>query len=77
MARCEATTRKGTRCRNPAMEGSRYCNVHAEQAEREDASTAPGDADPLAELSDAARAVIGAAVLGAIVLVALKLGRRF
>ncbi|RMG63497.1 MAG: wax ester/triacylglycerol synthase family O-acyltransferase [Calditrichaeota bacterium] len=26
--RCQATTRKGTRCKNPAREGSQYCAVH-------------------------------------------------
>jgi len=27
--RCQATTKRGTRCQNPAGEGERYCRVHA------------------------------------------------
>ena len=26
--RCEAITKKGTRCKNTALKNSRYCNVH-------------------------------------------------
>ena len=26
--RCEATTKKGTRCKNKALERSKYCQVH-------------------------------------------------
>lgn len=30
-AQCKATTRKGTRCRRPAIEGSDYCRMHQKQ----------------------------------------------
>lgn len=26
--RCEATTKKGTRCKNNALKGSKYCQIH-------------------------------------------------
>ena len=33
VARCQATTRAGNRCRNRARDGSRYCHVHEESGE--------------------------------------------
>ncbi|NNL30794.1 MAG: hypothetical protein HKO77_07210 [Gemmatimonadetes bacterium] len=32
MARCEGTTKAGSRCKRTAPEGERYCSMHAEQA---------------------------------------------
>lgn len=31
---CQANTREGRRCRNPAIAGSPYCSLHAEAARR-------------------------------------------
>jgi hypothetical protein len=84
VSRCEATTRKGSRCRNQASEDSRFCRVHAEQAERsggEDRGPAATSRDEefelFAECGEAARTVLGLAAVGVVVLIGMKLGRRF
>jgi len=48
MARCEATTKAGERCKRDAVEGSSYCATHREMEPGSAGSAAPrGGADLL------------------------------
>lgn len=76
MARCRATTRKGTRCKNPAMEGSEYCGVHADlrqegEPKAEGASGSGGRRPWGQDLEELAKLALGAALVGAVVLLAI------
>lgn len=81
MARCRATTKKGTRCKNPAMEGSDYCGVHAEMHQEEmhqeeersaeGASGADGRRSWPRDVEELAKVALGAALVGAIVILAI------
>lgn len=42
MARCEGTTKAGTRCKRTAPEGERYCSIHADQARTRESSEQDG-----------------------------------
>lgn len=76
MSRCRATTKKGTRCKNPAMEGSEYCGVHARmhregEGEDREASRAGGRRLWSGDLEDLTKAALGFALVGAVVLLAI------
>lgn len=83
MSRCKAMTRKGTQCLNMAMEGSEYCNVHADREEEAGAGGDTGEPgggdehDVFYEMGEATRKLLGAAVIGGAILLAFKLGRRW
>ena len=70
MARCSATTKKGTQCRINALGGSDYCAVHI----RQDPS-APSGREAIEELegrlSETAKTVLGLAIAAGIVLTVL------
>lgn len=44
MARCEGTTRSGTRCRLDARPGSRFCHLHESQEEPDRVEKENGEA---------------------------------
>lgn len=67
MARCEAETLKGDRCRNQAVDGGRFCAVHAGAGEGE-------RPDPFAfldDMSESTKTLLGVLICGAIVLYAI------
>ncbi len=72
MEKCTATTRKGSRCGNNAIEGSEYCRVHAESAEE----TSGCCDDVREEFGDGLSTAFKVLVAGAAVLIMLRLGRR-
>ncbi len=67
MARCNATTIKGTQCRLNALEGSEYCAVHLSQD-----PAAPSGREAIEDLenrlSETAKTVLGLAIAAGIVL---------
>ena len=67
MARCNATTKKGTQCRLSALEGSDFCAVHISQD-----PSAPTGREAIEELEDrlseTAKTVLGLAIAAGIVL---------
>lgn len=67
MARCNATTKKGTQCRLNALEGSEYCAVHLSQD-----PAAPSGREAIEDLenrlSETAKTVLGLAIAAGIVL---------
>ncbi len=74
MARCSATTKKGTQCRLNALGGSDYCAVHI--AQDPSAPTGREAIDELeSRLSETAKTVLGLAIAAGIVL-ALLVKRR-
>ena len=70
MALCSGTTKKGTRCRLKALEGSAYCALHLSQD-----PAAPSGRQAIEELEDrlseTAKTVLGFAIAAGIVLSAL------
>lgn len=70
MARCNATTKKGTQCRLNALEGSEYCAVHLSQD-----PAAPSGREAIEDLenrlSETAKTVLGLAIAAGIVLTVL------
>ena len=70
MARCSATTKKGTQCRLNALEGSGYCAVHIQQD-----PAAPSGREAIEELegrlTETMKTVLGVAIVAGIVLSAL------
>lgn len=79
MARCRGTTKKGTRCRNAALEGKEHCYVHAKQARAGGGELGESDRDGKAEggrgvssdRDELIRTVMGAALVGGVILWAL------
>jgi hypothetical protein len=67
VARCNATTKKGTQCRLKALEGSEYCAVHLSQD-----PAAPSGREAIEDLekrlSETAKTVLGLAIAAGIVL---------
>ncbi len=67
MARCNATTKKGTQCRLNALEGSEFCAVHMSQD-----PAAPTGREAIEDLenrlSETAKTVLGLAIAAGIVL---------
>jgi 3-keto-L-gulonate-6-phosphate decarboxylase len=67
VARCNATTKKGTQCRLNALEGSEYCAVHLSQD-----PAAPSGREAIEDLenrlSETAKTVLGLAIAAGIVL---------
>ncbi len=67
MARCSATTKKGSQCRLKALEGSSFCAVHISQD-----PAAPTVREAIEELEDrlseTVKAVLGLAIVAGIVL---------
>ena len=67
MARCNATTKKGTQCRLNALKGSEYCAVHLSQD-----PSAPSGREAIEDLenrlSETAKTVLGLAIAAGIVL---------
>lgn len=67
MARCSATTKKGTQCRLNTLEGSDYCAVHLRQD-----PAAPSGREAIEDLenrlSETAKTVLGLAIAAGIVL---------
>lgn len=67
MARCHATTKKGTQCRLNALEGSEYCAVHLSQD-----PAAPSGREAIEDLenrlSETVKTVLGLAIAAGIVL---------
>ncbi len=51
MARCEGTTRSGTRCRLDARPGSRFCHLHESSGEEAEPA-GKDDAENALELDD-------------------------
>lgn len=70
MTQCAGTTRKGERCKREAREGSSYCSIHFERAERPNPEPAAGAAAAASDaLDDWMMAfALGLAVAAAIVL---------
>ena len=67
MARCNATTKKGTQCRLNSLAGSEYCAVHLSQD-----PAAPSGREAIEDLenrlSETAKTVLGLAIAAGIVL---------
>jgi 3-keto-L-gulonate-6-phosphate decarboxylase len=67
VARCNATTKKGTQCRLNSLEGSEYCAVHLSQD-----PAAPSGREAIEDLenrlSETAKTVLGLAIAAGIVL---------
>jgi hypothetical protein len=70
MARCEATTQSGNRCKLEAGEGSRFCHLHEEA---EDGANR-GDHEPL-EFDDFLPLILAGAATVAFVVVFKSLGK--
>jgi hypothetical protein len=70
VASCRGTTKKGTPCRRKAIEGSDYCAIHLTQDPE-----APSGREAIEELesrlSEAAKTVLGIAMVAGIVLTVL------
>ncbi len=67
MARCNATTKKGTQCRLNALKGSDYCAVHITQD-----PAAPSGSEAIEELegrlTETMKTLLGVAIFAGIVL---------
>jgi len=76
MARCEGTTKSGSRCKRSAAEDSAFCATHTDQGARDSEGSAPPEAERVGSerasrrdkhpLADAA--LIGIVALGMLVL---------
>jgi hypothetical protein len=64
MARCEATTRSGERCKLDAQPGSRFCHIHSD-SEEESTAEHDGAAEEALEWEDLVPLLLaGAAAAG-------------
>jgi len=70
MARCEATTQSGSRCKLEAGEGSRFCHLHEGMEEETDES----QQEPL-EFDDFVPLILAGAATLAFVVVFKSLGK--
>ncbi len=74
MSQCYGTTKSGDRCKRSTREGSRFCTIHADQAQDPGETSSPADASTECEPLEA---IVAIAAAGLVLVAVLTVRRLF